>query len=199
MQAVIERTCGTRPSVLVLDAGNPFAAPAFGNGGKSLEVLQRIAGACLSEDETDSAENPSLDASLIACTFDMDTLTDLLEGSLTISSLQAIFKAGEAEAEVADAKSPAGEKWIEHYLLLPAHETGVSDVVLNKVRPIIKRFSPTIGFSIEEAKMARRVSVFPDPILFTDEKLNALRSEGCTVEVLPHSGIEIATFLNGNV
>lgn len=199
MQAVVERTCGVRPAVLVLDAGNPFAAPVLNDDGKSLEALQRIAGACLGDDESDLTEYPSLDASLIACTFDMDTLTDLLEGSLTVSSLRAIFKADEAEAEVADNKSPSGDKWIEHYLLLPAHATGVSDVVLNKVRPIIKRFSPTIGFSLEEAKIAKRVSVFPDPILFTDEKLNSLRSAGCAVEVLPHSGIEIATLLNGNV
>ena len=198
MQAIIERTCGVRPAMLILDSGNPFAAPGLTHDIKPLEALQQIVESCSGEDSKDQGEIPVLDASLIACTFDMDTLTELLEGSLSISSLQILFKAGEPDNQDKSAPKLNSEKWIEHYLLLPAHGTGVSDVVLNKVRPIIKRFSPTIGFSIEEARMAKRVSVFPDPILFTDEKLRTLRSAGCTVEVLPHSGIEIATLLNGN-
>jgi hypothetical protein len=45
--------------------------------------------------------------------------------------------------------------------------------------------------------LAKRVSVFPDPLLFPEEKLNTLRSAGCQVDILPQSGIEIATQLNG--
>lgn len=198
MQAVVERTCGVHPAALILDAGNPFAGQNVSGTSQPVEAVQLIVEACLAEDESESTERPDMDGSLVACTFDMDTLTDLLEGSLSFSTLNAIFNPGEAEAKATASKSLIDEKPIQHYLLLPAHETGVSDVVLNKVRPVIKRFSPTIGFSVEEAKMAKRVSVFPDPILFTDEKLNDLRSAGCTVEVLPQSGIEIATFLNGN-
>jgi hypothetical protein len=90
------------------------------------------------------------------------------------------------------------QKIISHYLLLPSHAGSVSDVVLNKVRPIIKKFKPAVGFSLFEASFAQKVSIFPDPILFTEEKINQLRSEGCIVEILPESGIEIATRLQGS-
>jgi hypothetical protein len=71
----------------------------------------------------------------------------------------------------------------------------VSDVVLNKVRPLIKKFRPTLGFSIEEALHAAKVTVFPDPNIFTAEQINKLRVAGCDVEILPQAGIEIATLL----
>lgn len=193
MQAVVERTCGERPSVLILDAGNP--ATDQSNRDQALESIQRVVKACLGEEL--AQEMPALDGSLLACTFDLDTLAEVLEGNLTVSALQAIFKSGEDGNLGSAGKAIGDEKPITHYLLLPAHETGVSDVVLNKVRPIIKQYSPTVGFSLEEAKLAKRVSVFPDPLLFTDEKLNTLRAAGCSVEILPQSGIEIATFLSG--
>jgi hypothetical protein len=79
--------------------------------------------------------------------------------------------------------------------LLPSYAADVSDVVLNKVRPLIKKYKPTVGFSLEEAFCASKVSIFPDPYLFTDEQINRLRDAGCEVEILPQSGIEIATLL----
>ena len=81
---------------------------------------------------------------------------------------------------------------------MPAYKTGVSDVVLSKVRPIIKKFQPTIGFSLEEAIWAHKVTIFPDSGLFPDEMINRLRLSGCVVDVLPESGIEIATSLQGS-
>jgi hypothetical protein len=89
----------------------------------------------------------------------------------------------------------ASQKHLAHYLLLPSYESGVSDVVLNKVRPIIKKLHPTMGFSLEEASHAEKVSIFPDPYLFKEQQINQLRSAGCEVEILPESGIEIATRL----
>ena len=138
-----------------------------------------------------------MDGSLIACTFDLDTLLTLFGGDLSIAALQAIFQTEDAKTNASKNKTAINEKPIAHYLLLPAHETGVSDVVLKKVRPIIKQCNPTIGFSLEEAKLAKKVSIFPDPVIFTDAKINTLRSAGCSVEILPQSGIEIATLLHG--
>ena len=85
-----------------------------------------------------------------------------------------------------------------HYLLLPVHACGVSDAILNKVRPIIKTFQPTIGFSLKEAFLAERVSVYPDPNTYSEDDINQLRASGCVVDILPESGIEIATYTQTN-
>jgi hypothetical protein len=87
---------------------------------------------------------------------------------------------------------------IKHYLLLPLHQSGVSDAILNKVRPIVKAFQPTIGFSLNEASMAEKVSIYPDPSIFSEDDINQLRTSGCIVDILPESGIDIATSLQTN-
>ena len=99
------------------------------------------------------------------------------------------------KTELSSKAEKQGQKMISHYLLLPSYASGVSDAILNKVRPIIKHQHPTVGFSLEEAAFAKKVSVYPDPIIFSEEQLSQLRSTGSVVEVLPESGIEIATLI----
>ncbi|MCB2203022.1 hypothetical protein KQH56_03360 [bacterium] len=193
-QAVFNRVIGRKPMVLILDAGHPGPAAIRPTQDKAIETLQLIHSACQGEDEP---EAPSLSGSILGCVFSLETLMALFEGELSLSILQSLFKPESAFKVQEETKSATDDKSIEHYLLLPAHESGVSDVVLNKVRPIIKQLQPTIGFSLNEAILAKRVSVFPDPLLFPEEKLNALRLAGCQVDVLPQSGIEIATQLHG--
>ena len=197
MQSVVERTIGKRPATLILDAGNPAVDQDLVGTDTALERMQLIVNACCGSEPGDDTELPQMDGSLIACTFDLDTLLTLFGGDLSIAALQAIFQTEDAKTNASKNKTAINEKPIAHYLLLPAHETGVSDVVLKKVRPIIKQCNPTIGFSLEEAKLAKKVSIFPDPVIFTDAKINTLRSAGCSVEILPQSGIEIATLLHG--
>ena len=49
--------------------------------------------------------------------------------------------------------------------ILPA---GISDFHLEIIRPIIKKYQPTIGFSLEEARQAQRVSVIGGPAAFSE-------------------------------
>ncbi len=196
LQAVANRVTGRKPAVLILDAGNPGPVAPLPEKDKAIEMLQLILSTCQGADEQDA---PTLSGSILGCIFSLDTLTNLMEGNLSLSVLLSIFKPEQEMGTSTESKSAAVDKSIEHYLLLPVHESGVSDVVLNKVRPIIKQLQPTIGFSLAEAMLAKRVSVFPDPLLFPEEKLKALRSAGCQVEVLPQSGIEIATQLHGTI
>jgi hypothetical protein len=84
---------------------------------------------------------------------------------------------------------------IQHYLLLPTYEAGVSDWHLDIIRPFVKRHVPTIGFSIEEASMAARVTVVGNPQTFSDEDLEKLRRLGCFVERISGDGTTIATIL----
>ena len=84
---------------------------------------------------------------------------------------------------------------IAHYLLLPAYTWGVSDWHLTAVRPYLKKFRPTLGFSLEDALLAERVTVVGNEHDFPEDSLNALRAAGCYVERIGGDGTSIATFL----
>ncbi len=81
----------------------------------------------------------------------------------------------------------------DHYLLLPVFEWGVADWHLDVIRPYIKKFRPTIGFSIQEAALAKRVTVIGNDAAFPAEDLQELRNRGCVVEQISESGIDYAT------
>jgi hypothetical protein len=199
-QAMALRVTGKQIPVLILDAGAPGDEKLLQNQDRAIESIQLILQACRGKENGEIAsedEYPVFNGSVLGCTFSMDSLLELMKDDLSIEVLHGIFKPEESE-QAKNILTNTSLKQIEHYLLLPTHESGVSDVVLNKVRPIIKILRPTIGFSLEEAMSARKVSVFPDSVVFTDEKINRLRTAGCIVDILPQSGIEIATSLQGS-
>ena len=175
--------------VIILDAGNSGMQYSRQDGDSSVHDIRAIY-----KELNGNEESRDLFAkdSIKYCAFSLETILDRTIGVLSIENLNSVFK---DENNVATGKNNYDEnkKLISHYLLLPSHTSGVADVVLNKVRPIIKKFQPTVGFSLEEAVLAKKVSVYPDEILFSDADLNQLRSSGCIVELLPESGIEIAT------
>jgi hypothetical protein len=84
---------------------------------------------------------------------------------------------------------------IEHYLLLPLYDWGVADYHLEVTRPFIQRHHPTVGFSIEEAALARKVTVIGGDQTFPEEQLTRLRAGGSVVERITGDGISIATQL----
>jgi hypothetical protein len=73
---------------------------------------------------------------------------------------------------------------ISHYLLLPSYEWGVPDWYLEAIQPFIKKYQPTIGFSIEEATLARLVTVARNKEIFSEQIEKKLVSAGCKVEYL---------------
>lgn len=192
VQAASQRVLGNRLPVIILAAGSP--GPSLDMfGGESLEeTVTQIVKGCRNSTQT----GLSIDESVYACTFSLETFQALMGDGFSIENLAPVFRLDNS----IDHKSvliEQGQKHLSHYLLLPSYSSGVSDVVLNKVRPLIKKFQPTVGFSLEEAACASKVTIFPDPVLFKDEHINALRRAGCKVEILPDSGIEIATYLQG--
>ncbi len=84
---------------------------------------------------------------------------------------------------------------ISHYLLLPSYEWGIAEAHLEMIRPLIKRHKPTIGFSLEEAAQARRVTVIGSEEDFPEAALRQLRAGGCIVERLPADGTTLASHL----
>jgi len=199
IQAIGRRSTGREIPVMILNAGHSGTKFSQPDPDKTIESIQRILLACSEKTavDEDDHEVPALNPAVAGCNFSLDTLEAALEGRLSFEVLQEIF-GKDRNSEEKTYISGEQDKIFTHYLLLPAYTSGVSDVVLNKVRPLIKKFTPTVGFSLEEAALARKVSVFPDPVLFTEGKLNHLRAAGCKVEVLPKSGIEIATMLQGS-
>jgi hypothetical protein len=91
--------------------------------------------------------------------------------------------------------SDLGAGIIRHYLLLPSYEWGISDYHLDIIRPFIKKYQPTIGFSLEETRNAQRVTVIGGEHAFTENSLNQLRQHGIQVERIPENGTNIASLL----
>lgn len=86
-------------------------------------------------------------------------------------------------------------KVINHYLLLPGFEWGVSDWYLEIIRPYVKKHLPTIGFSPEEAELAARVTVVGSLSSYPEDLLSHLQNAGCQVEQISGDGMDIATQL----
>ncbi len=197
VQAHAKRNIGEQLPVMVLEAGNPGLSSEIVDKDKTLEDIQRIFRALLNIQQSeveDSGAVPDLDASVLGCIFDLNTIDQAVDNHLNPDILKSLFSGYQTSPEKT-INVEGQRKGISHYLLLPSHKSGVSDAVLNKVRPIIKKIRPTIGFSINEASMAQKVMVYPDPLGITDEQINRLRAAGCSVEILPDSGIEIATYI----
>jgi hypothetical protein len=82
---------------------------------------------------------------------------------------------------------------IQHYLLLPVFEFGIADWHLNIIRPFIKKYRPTVGFSLAEAALASRVTVIGNANAVPEEVLDSLRQAGSYVERINGDGTSIAT------
>jgi hypothetical protein len=89
-----------------------------------------------------------------------------------------------------------GANRIKHYLLLPAYEWGVDEVHLEAIRPFIRKYRPTVGFSSDEAVLADCVTVIGDETAYPEEALNRLRQAGCRVERIQGDGTTIASLLS---
>jgi hypothetical protein len=77
---------------------------------------------------------------------------------------------------------------ITHYLLVPLYAWGVAEWDMESIRPIIEKFHPTVGFSIEEACLADRVTVAGGSKAFSETDLQRLREAGCSLDIIAAGG-----------
>jgi len=197
VQAAGERLTGKKMPVIILDAGRPTPNIEQPFGENAIGVIKKIinANSTANIDDFDfEIEHPSFNQAVIGCTFSLETLRYLLGEGFSLGAFEQLFGSNK-NLKKENLIIGGNQKSISHYLLLPSYASGVSDAVLNKVRPIIKKLRPTVGFSLEEASHAEKVSIFPDPFQFSDEQIDQLRASGCKVDLLPENGIEIATNL----
>lgn len=87
------------------------------------------------------------------------------------------------------------DKPVKHYLLLPTYEWGVANWHLEVIRPFIQKHMPTIGFSIEEAATAGKVTIVGGEQAFPSTEIQKLKAAGCIVEQISGDGTSIATQL----
>ncbi|MGH2521344.1 MAG: hypothetical protein ACRDH2_02470, partial [Anaerolineales bacterium] len=88
----------------------------------------------------------------------------------------------------AKAASQGGHKPLQHYLLLPTFEWGVSEWHWNAALGYVKAFRPACGFSPEEARQAERITIFGNEQGVSREVEESLRQAGCTVERIKVAG-----------
>ncbi|MDW7755046.1 MAG: hypothetical protein SCH68_07745 [Brevefilum sp.] len=197
-QSIAERALMRPVPAIILEAGFTGSTTKQESPERTIETIRIILQA-LSKDQhkRNSIDEIKFNRLLQGCFFSLDKLKTSMQGELSVQGFYKLFGAPETEksAQIFDLDK---QKIISHYLLLPTHANSISDAILNKVRPVIKKYRPTVGFSLVEASFAEKVSIYPDPILFPEEVINQLRRAGCKVEILPDSGIEIATMLQGS-
>lgn len=88
-------------------------------------------------------------------------------------------------------------KTINYYLLFgPANSRGRQTNLLLAANYILT-FSATVGFSVEEAKQARQVTIIGEGISSADQQ--ALRSAGCQVEILSTDPYELEAKLAARI
>lgn len=196
-QAISQRNFGYKLPIIILDAGNSGFTEVNKNEKSTLQTIKELLTAIVTpgdKNATSLSASTSANNRVIGINFDLETIKTLAGSSFSTEFFKKLFPPRTANEQNL-SKTTNENKFIGHYLLLPTYTSGVPDNVLDKVRPFIKAFLPTVGFSLEEALCASKVSVYPDPFLFSDEKINQLRSSGCYVEILPDYGIDIATLI----
>jgi hypothetical protein len=90
---------------------------------------------------------------------------------------------------------PPPAKPIQHYLLLPHPSWGNPDWFLKVAQPYIKKYAPTTGYSVEEALLARQVTIVGGVQVYPENLKETLESAGCTVIQVSGSGTDIASRL----
>lgn len=122
-----------------------------------------------------------------------DTLP--IVGNLRNWAAANLIKSSSIASNKAANPLPLSGQPIPHYLLLPRYEWGIAEWHLEVIRPFVIKYQPTIGFSLDEASHAKRVTVIGGQGSFPDDELDRLRSSGCEVERISGDGTSIATTL----
>jgi hypothetical protein len=81
---------------------------------------------------------------------------------------------------------------IAHYLLLPEATGADCNLVPADLWNYICQHHPTVGFSLEEAALAARVTIYGEQPALTESDFSWLRSAGCSLEHLGGNGTSIA-------
>jgi hypothetical protein len=205
--SVLQQVC----PILLLQAGHP-ADPESATAGADLETCASIARLMAGEPVDDPQEEgralAEVPPEVIACCFWLLS-ADPGDPSAPQAWFQVDGRRGELAGRLREeqrmlreqkarksalALGSAGRP-IQHYLLLPGSEWGVSDWYLEVIRPFVKKHRPTVGFSIDEAYQAARVTVVGNGLSYPPDLIASLQNAGCFVEQINGDGTNIAALL----
>lgn len=208
-QSVLRQVC----SIILLQAGLPadpaglsVEATRSGSYTRSCTSIARLmAGEPVDDPELEGKVVEGVPPEVIACNFWL-----LSADPSTPFASQAWFQPDdhhhqlvgnlredlrERKARQASKQARSSNRPIQHYLLLPGSEWGVSDWYLEVIRPFVKKHRPTIGFSVDEAGHAARVTVVGNSFNYPENLVEHLQNAGCFVEQISGDGTNIATLL----
>jgi len=221
--SIAQAVLGEEPPMLLLGVGSPLTYAndsnwALHKNNEHVEINLALAQRVCTPIEENSCHDTfePISSRVLACNFWLLTATKGSQhfkeawfqpdgsGRKIAESFQAWSSLGTLTPTQPQVSSPAEQtqelsqqatQSIDHYLLLPLFEWGVSEWYLDAIRPFVLKHRPTIGFSTEEAARAKRVTVIGGEQLFADEILNELRNAGCRVDRINGDGTEIASQL----
>ena len=107
---------------------------------------------------------------------------DALKGQSRIGQRPQRRQVNESKALSLGALPDTGDKPIQHYLLLPVFEWGVSEHHWRAALAYVNAHHPALGFSAAEAAQAKRVTLLGNEQGISAEVEANLRRAGCAVE-----------------
>lgn len=82
---------------------------------------------------------------------------------------------------------------LNHYVLLPNYEHEISEWDFQQITPLLIKSKATIGYSVDEAILAHKVSLLDGENKYSDATLHNLKKFGCVIEYIGNNGTTIAT------
>ena len=215
--AIADSVLGKRPPILLLSAGKMGAYDYSMSVEEHAQRVMNITNLIHTKPSQKSrssnqGEFESVPSEVICCNFwllaanplsdeeqwawygeDGDTLP--IVGNLRNWVITNLRNSSPTTTDKAANPLPLSGQQIPHYLLLPRYEWGIAEWHLEVIRPFVIKYQPTIGFSLDEASHAKRVTVIGGQGSFPDDELDRLRITGCAVERISGDGTSIATTL----
>lgn len=81
---------------------------------------------------------------------------------------------------------------ISHYILMANGQHGGWEQQLARMLPYVSQYHPTIGFSIDEAALAGKITIIGQSPYITADTVNRLTRAGCQVEQIGEDGTNLA-------
>jgi hypothetical protein len=214
--AVSRSVLGQDCPLMLFQAGLPGSSAASGDEEPQLaercasdcqNIARLLAGETVSDPCTAGSPLAPIAESVIAVNFKMagqaagepfDRLSwfdDQAQPKKAGGAVRLWLRQREMQALLEDVEAVLPGHPIRHYLLLPGAEWGISDWYLEVIRPFVKKHRPTVGFAVEEAEKAGRVTIVGNASSYPEDLLNRLREAGCVIEQIGGDGTNIATLL----
>lgn len=101
----------------------------------------------------------------------------------------AIKKTSFTEAQPQQLPTNNQPKQLEHYLLLPTYRWGSAHWHWELIGDFVRKFQPAVGFSLQEAAIARQVTILGDTQGISEYAEAQLRLAGCEVDRIDENDV----------